>query len=167
MSRLSVPSPASATGDTAEIHAQIKKQPLKLSAGPIAMLSTLAFVAIATPASAGTNAYYHQGPWPIYNGRNHQPTEDGLRALHQQDVTPDQAREIDRLYDQLLSSGEKILKQHPALEHGPCCWLKRSRRVSGRPGAQVSAAHIEPAAHRHHLEKSAEPIHDEHAGTTI
>ena len=59
----------------------------------------------------------HHGPWPIYNGFNHQPTQDELRALHRQDVTPDQAREIDRLYDQLLSSSEKILRQHPALVH--------------------------------------------------
>jgi hypothetical protein len=57
----------------------------------------------------------HQGSSPIYNGFNHQPTQDKLRALHRQDVTPDQAREIDRLYDQLLSSSEKILRQHPAL----------------------------------------------------
>jgi len=59
----------------------------------------------------------HHGSWPIYNGFNHQPTEDELRALNQQDVTPDQAHEIDRLYDQLLSSSEKILRQHPALVH--------------------------------------------------
>jgi hypothetical protein len=45
---------------------------------------------------------FHKGPWPIHNGRNYQPTEHELRALHQEDVTPDQAREIDRLYDQLL-----------------------------------------------------------------
>jgi hypothetical protein len=45
----------------------------------------------------------HEGPWPIRNGLNYQPTEQELRALHQEDVTPDQAREIDRLYDQLLA----------------------------------------------------------------
>jgi hypothetical protein len=45
---------------------------------------------------------FHKGPWPIHNGRNYQPTEHELRALHQEDVTPDQTREIDRLYDQLL-----------------------------------------------------------------
>ena len=43
----------------------------------------------------------HQGDWPIYNGRDHQPTQDQLNALHLQDVTPNQAREVDRLYDQL------------------------------------------------------------------
>ena len=57
----------------------------------------------------------HQGPWPIHNGFNRQPTQDELKALHQQDVTPDQAHEIDRLYDQLLSSGRKVLRHHPAL----------------------------------------------------
>jgi hypothetical protein len=57
----------------------------------------------------------HQGSWPIYNGFNHQPTQDELRKLHQQDVPPDQAHEIDRLYDQLLSSSDKILREHPAL----------------------------------------------------
>jgi len=32
----------------------------------------------------------HEGPWPIRNGRNYQPTENELRALHLQDVTPDE-----------------------------------------------------------------------------
>jgi hypothetical protein len=51
----------------------------------------------------------HKGPWPIRNGRNYQPTEHELRASHEEDVTPGQAREIDRLYDQLLA--------HSALGH--------------------------------------------------
>jgi hypothetical protein len=49
----------------------------------------------------------HKGPWPIHNGRNIQPTENALRSLHLSDVTPDQAREIDRLYSELLAA-------HPA-----------------------------------------------------
>jgi hypothetical protein len=49
----------------------------------------------------------HKGPWPIRDGHNYQPTEKELRSLHLQDVTPDEAREIDRLYDQLLEA-------HPA-----------------------------------------------------
>jgi hypothetical protein len=40
---------------------------------------------------------------------------EGFLASYQQDVTPDHAHEIDRLYDLLLSSSEKILNQHPAL----------------------------------------------------
>ena len=48
----------------------------------------------------------HKGPWPIRNGLNYQPNEQELRALHQEDVTPGQAREIDRLYDQLLGRSE-------------------------------------------------------------
>jgi hypothetical protein len=49
----------------------------------------------------------HKGAWPIRNGHNYQPTENELRSSHLQDVTPDEAREIDRLYDQLLAA-------HPA-----------------------------------------------------
>ena len=45
----------------------------------------------------------HKGPWPIRNGHNYQPTVNELRSSHLQDVTPDEAREIDRLYDQLLA----------------------------------------------------------------
>ena len=74
-----------------------------------------ALATVAEPGVARDAPPLRQGSWPIYNGFNHQPTQDGLRALHQQDVTPDQAHEIDRLYDQLLSSSEKILSQHPAL----------------------------------------------------
>jgi hypothetical protein len=44
----------------------------------------------------------HKGAWPIRNGHNYQPTENELRSSHLQDVTPDEAREIDRLYNQLL-----------------------------------------------------------------
>ena len=51
----------------------------------------------------------HKGPWPIRNGHNYQPTEKELRSLHLQDVTQDEAREIDRLYDQLLGA-------HPAID---------------------------------------------------
>jgi len=46
----------------------------------------------------------HKGPWPIRNGHNYQPTENELRSSHLQDVTPGEAREIDRLFDQLLAT---------------------------------------------------------------
>ena len=63
----------------------------------VAALSMLADPGVAKDAPS-----LHQESWPIYNGFDHQPTRDELRALHQQDVTPAQAHEIDRLYDQLL-----------------------------------------------------------------
>ena len=61
--------------------------------------------AVALDAAEGAPPL-HKGPWPIRNGLNYQPTEQELRALHQEDVTPDQAREIDLLYDQLLASND-------------------------------------------------------------
>ena len=57
----------------------------------------------------------HHGAWPIYDWRDHQPTQDQLYALHLHDVTPNEAREVDRLYNQLESSSTRILKQEPAL----------------------------------------------------
>jgi hypothetical protein len=46
----------------------------------------------------------HGGPWSIRNGHNYQPTENELRSSHIQDITPDEAREIDGLYNQLLAA---------------------------------------------------------------
>ena len=53
----------------------------------------------------------HKGPWPIHNGHNYQPTENELRSSHLEDVTPDEALQIDRLYNQLLAlhPGARIL----------------------------------------------------------
>jgi Spy/CpxP family protein refolding chaperone len=72
-------------------------------------------IALGTPTALAANAEnappFHEEPWPIRDGHNYQPTEQELIALHQQDVTPDQAREIDRLYDQLLASSEKDRKR--------------------------------------------------------
>jgi hypothetical protein len=71
----------------------------------------------AAPSFAVQRVALHRRPWPICDGFNHQPSQNELRALHQRDVTPDEARELDRLYDQLLSSSETILRQQPALVH--------------------------------------------------
>jgi hypothetical protein len=70
-------------------------------------------VALGTPTALAANAEggaspLHSRPWPIHNGRNYQPTEDELKRLHLEDVTPDQARQIDRLYDQLLAGSEEV-----------------------------------------------------------
>jgi hypothetical protein len=78
-------------------------------------------IALSTPAALAANAEgappLHSGPWPIHNGRNYQPTEPELRALHLEDVTPDQAREINRLYDQLLAGSENVRNRHPTPKH--------------------------------------------------
>jgi hypothetical protein len=78
-------------------------------------------IVLGTPTALAANAEgappLHSGPWPIHNGRNYQPTEDELRALHLEDVTPDQAREINRLYDQLLAGSEKVRNRHPTSKH--------------------------------------------------
>jgi hypothetical protein len=66
---------------------------------------------LAEPGVGKDGPPLHQGPWPIYNGIDHQPTRDELRALHQRDVTPDEAHEIDRLYDQLVSSNGPVLRR--------------------------------------------------------
>jgi hypothetical protein len=84
----------------------------------ILTISTIAFGTLTPPAANARGAPpIHEGPWPIRNGHNYQPTEHELRALHQEDVTPDQAREIDRLYDQLLETPEKVRNRHPAATH--------------------------------------------------
>jgi hypothetical protein len=59
------------------------------------------------------DAQVHQRRWPIHHGFKYQPTQYELKALHQQDVTRGQARETDRLYDQLMSRSNQ-LKQRPA-----------------------------------------------------
>jgi hypothetical protein len=74
----------------------------------------LASLLLANIGSAEDSPLLHKGPWPIRNGHNYQPTEHELRALHREDVTPDQAREIDRLYDQLLTRSENVHDRHPA-----------------------------------------------------
>ena len=72
-------------------------------------------IALGTPIALAAKAEgappLHQGPWPIRNGHNYQPTEHQLRALHQMDVTLDQAREIDRLYDQLLVTNDHRVRR--------------------------------------------------------
>jgi hypothetical protein len=53
------------------------------------------------PSCGSAEDALHQWSWPIYNGSNHQPTQDELRALHQQDVRA--IKRTDRLYDRLMS----------------------------------------------------------------
>ena len=64
----------------------------------IGLLSFLAQPGIAQERPALGRA------WPIQNGVKHQPTQSELRALHEQDVPPNDAREIDQLYNELMSN---------------------------------------------------------------
>jgi hypothetical protein len=52
----------------------------------------LASLLLANIGSASESPPLHNGPWPIGNGHNYEPTEQELKALHLEDVTPDQAR---------------------------------------------------------------------------
>jgi hypothetical protein len=74
----------------------------------------LASLLLANVVWAKNTTGLHKGPWPIHDGRNYQPTERELRALHFEDVTREQAREIDRLYDQLMGTSEEVRNQHHA-----------------------------------------------------
>lgn len=71
---------------------------------------------------AGTVAFAEDAPWPrrpvpgpISNWHNHQPTQAQLDEMHVQDVPQNQAQQVDRLYDQLLASSQRILREQPAL----------------------------------------------------
>jgi hypothetical protein len=80
-------------------------------------VTTIAVSPIALAANAGSAQPIHEGPWPIHNGFDYQPTERELRASGQEDVTPHEAREIDRLYNQLLPSREKVRNRPAAPKH--------------------------------------------------
>jgi hypothetical protein len=74
-----------------------------------------ALLFLGTPGFGESARPPHHGAWPIYDWRDHQPTQDQLNALHLHDVTPNEAQEVDRLYNQLESTSTRILKQEPAL----------------------------------------------------
>ena len=58
-----------------------------------ALMAVTTIVGASTALAANARPQFHSGPWPIHNGRNYQPTENELKMLHLQDVTPDQTRE--------------------------------------------------------------------------
>jgi hypothetical protein len=79
-----------------------------------AVAAVLVSLLFASPALAEEAAPPRKGAWPIRNGHNSQPTSRELRAMERQDVTPDQAREIDRLYDELMTKRDKARRWYPA-----------------------------------------------------
>jgi hypothetical protein len=63
----------------------------------IAIIAALAFVLLAVGPTFGASLI-HRGPWPIYNGFNHQPTQQDLppAVLHDEGhVTPSE-RDFDK-----------------------------------------------------------------------
>ena len=80
-------------------------------------VTTIAVGPTALTANAGDAQPFHERPWPIRNGFDYQPTEQELRASGQEDITPHEAREIDRLYNQLLPSREKVRNRPAAPKH--------------------------------------------------
>jgi hypothetical protein len=79
--------------------------------GAAAVLASLLFTNIGSAEDAPS---LRKGSWPIRNGHNYQPTQQELRDLHRKDVTSEEAREIDRLYDELMANSEKSRKRYPA-----------------------------------------------------
>jgi hypothetical protein len=79
--------------------------------GTAAVKITVCLVLLASvmPANAEPAARRHPGPWPIWNWHDHQPTQKQLDALHARDVSPAQARELDRLYMQLEGPSPNIV----------------------------------------------------------
>ena len=67
----------------------------------LALVGPLSF--LAQPGIAQENPSLREAG-PIQNGVKHQPTQNDLKALHEQDISPNDAREIDRLYDELMSN---------------------------------------------------------------
>lgn len=63
-------------------------------------LALIAPLSLAAPGAAQQPTLHRA--WPIQNGFKRQPTANELKALHAQDVPPSDAREIDRLYDELM-----------------------------------------------------------------
>ena len=66
-----------------------------------ALVGALLFLAKPGNAQEAGSIY---PSWPIQNGVKHQPTQSELNALHDQDVTANDAREVDRLYNELMSN---------------------------------------------------------------
>jgi len=63
----------------------------------LSFLGTFGFAQEAPPV--------HRGDWPIHNWHKYQPTQDDLEKLDTQDITRKEAKEVNRLYNQLEGTG--------------------------------------------------------------
>jgi hypothetical protein len=70
----------------------------------LSFLGTLGFAQDASPP--------HQSFGPEHNWHKYQPTQDELNDLDLQDVTRKEAKDIDRLYNQLESTGDPQLARN-------------------------------------------------------
>lgn len=78
----------------------------------VLVLSMAWLYAVSPGRAEEAKSLPHPGPWPIQHGHNLQPREDQLRAMQRRDLTPQESREVDRLYEQLEQSSHNILEQH-------------------------------------------------------
>lgn len=79
----------------------------KIGASTIVLCGIL--LVLASRGEAEDAPRLDRNPWPIWHWHNHQPRQDQLGAMHKNDVTPEESREIDRLYMQLEHDNSKIL----------------------------------------------------------
>jgi Spy/CpxP family protein refolding chaperone len=79
--------------------------------GELRVLLLVGSLLAISPAGAQQSVRPAQVPWPIWNGKNHQPRQDQLDALHERDVTPRESQEIERLYNELERPTPQIF--HP------------------------------------------------------
>jgi hypothetical protein len=123
-----------------------------------ALIAALSF--LMQPGVAQDSPLFHQGPWPIHHGFNHQPTGNQLRALNHQDVTPDAARVIDRLYDQLTSDSEKILGNipHPDIDNTRIDISSKHQLSSRVPGLTRSLTQSQRTAPTHDYAPEGAPV---------
>jgi hypothetical protein len=84
-----------------------------MSKNAFAATAVLASLSLTNIGFAEDAPSLRKGSWPIRNGHNYQPTQRELRGSHSEDVTPEEAREIDRLYDELLTNSKKSRKRCP------------------------------------------------------
>lgn len=115
---------------------------------------------LVQPGVAQDSPLFHRAPWPIHDGVNHQPTWNELRALNHQDVTPDAARVIDRLYDQLTSDREKIHGYIPRRDiHNTLIGISSKHRLSSRvPAPTGSLAQSRRTAPTHDYAHEGAPV---------
>jgi hypothetical protein len=84
-------------GDVMPHNADAMLQTIKASSVALWVI----WLVLAPGAHAANISQLHPGPWPIRHWRNHQPRRS--------DITPEQSREIDRLYLKIEKKGPGLV----------------------------------------------------------